>query len=73
MENDMRLLLVSTLPCSSSADTTVSACALDVRVGNFNDQIALQGLCHLCEHVLFTGSEIFPQETFSAFLGERLR
>ncbi len=30
----------------------------------------MQGLCHLCEHVLFTGSEVYPSESYSAFLGE---
>ena len=30
-----------------------------------------QGLCHLCEHVLFTGSELFPNESYSGFLAER--
>ena len=29
------------------------------------------GLAHLCEHVLFTGSELFPNESYSAFLGQR--
>ena len=49
---------------------STSAAALDVRVGSFNDPVSLQGLCHLCEHVLFTGSETYPNESYGAFLGK---
>ncbi len=48
-----------------------SAAALDIKIGSFHDPIHLQGLAHLCEHVLFTGSELFPKESYSAFLGQR--
>ena len=40
-----------------------------MKVGSFSDPVHLQGLAHLCEHVLFTGSEAFPNESYSAFLG----
>ena len=33
--------------------------------------LLILGLAHLCEHVLFTGSELFPNESYSAFLGQR--
>ena len=48
-----------------------SAAALDIRVGSFHDPGHLQGLSHLCEHVLFTGSELFPSESYSSFLAQR--
>ena len=41
----------------SNVDSKLSAAALDIKVGSFYDPVYLQGLCHLCEHVLFTGSE----------------
>ena len=76
LENGIRLLLVSTaLPPArvngrnGSQKSSTSAAALDVRVGSFNDPVSLQGLCHLCEHVLFTGSETYPNESYGAFLG----
>ena len=54
----------------SGGARSTSAAALDVRVGSFNDPVSLQGLCHLCEHVLFTGSETYPNESYGAFLGK---
>lgn len=63
LENGIRVLLVS----NESSNT--SAAALDIRVGNFSDPVNLQGLAHLCEHVLFTGSEAFPTESYSEFIG----
>ena len=73
LENGIRLLLVSTAAAASSGSSrcSTSAAALDVRVGSFNDPVSLQGLCHLCEHVLFTGSETYPNESYSAFLGRQ--
>ena len=72
--NGIRLLLVSTAGESGesggSGARSTSAAALDVRVGSFNDPVSLQGLCHLCEHVLFTGSETYPNESYGAFLGK---
>ena len=69
--NGIRLLLVSTAgENGGSGVRSTSAAALDVRVGSFNDPVSLQGLCHLCEHVLFTGSETYPNESYGAFLGK---
>ena len=41
------------------------------KVGSFYDPVYLQGLCHLCEHVLFTGSELYPNDSYSSFLSQR--
>ena len=69
--NGIRLLLVSTAGENGGGGArSTSAAALDVRVGSFNDPVSLQGLCHLCEHVLFTGSETYPNESYGAFLGK---
>ena len=62
----MRILLASRPGVAQT-----SAASLDIKVGSFYDPINLQGLCHLCEHVLFTGSELFPNESYSQFLAER--
>ena len=83
LENGIRLLLVSTASSAATCGNgrngsqkcganlrSTSAAALDVRVGSFNDPVSLQGLCHLCEHVLFTGSETYPNESYGAFLGK---
>ena len=66
LENGLKVLLVST---ADSANSTNSAASLDIRVGSFSDPTHLQGLAHLCEHVLFTGSEAYPNESYSSFLG----
>lgn len=64
LENGVRLML------ASNPKATTSATALDIKIGSFSDPLHLQGLAHLCEHVLFTGSEGFPNESYSQFLGK---
>ena len=56
---------------ASDPNSKSSAASLDIKIGSFHDPVHLQGLAHLCEHVLFTGSELFPNESYSAFLGQR--
>ena len=65
LKNSLKVLLVS------DPTTKTSGAALDIKIGSFHDPVHLQGLAHLCEHVLFTGSELFPNESYSAFLGQR--
>ncbi|CAB4059390.1 IDE [Lepeophtheirus salmonis] len=65
LQNGVRIFLVSDL------ETEMSAAALDIKVGSFSDPANLQGLSHLCEHVLFTGSESFPKESYSEYLDEK--
>lgn len=65
LKNCLKVLLVS------DPTTKTSGAALDIKIGSFHDPVHLQGLAHLCEHVLFTGSELFPNESYSAFLGQR--
>ena len=52
----MQVLLIS--------DTTTekSAAALDVHVGSMSDPEDLPGLAHFCEHMLFLGTQKFPDE-----------
>ena len=55
----------------SNVDSQISGAALDIKVGSFYDPVYLQGLCHLCEHVLFTGSEQYPNDSYSSFFSQR--
>lgn len=53
----LRALLVS------DAEADAAAAALDVHVGHFSDPDGIAGLAHFCEHMLFLGTERFPDET----------
>ena len=56
LENGLKVLLVS------DPTTDKSAAALDVHIGHLSDHPDLPGLAHFCEHMLFLGSEQFPEE-----------
>jgi insulysin len=63
--NGLRVLVISE-PAAEFA-----AAALSVRVGSFQDPAELPGLAHFCEHMLFLGTEKFPDENeYSAFLSQ---
>lgn len=65
LSNRMKVLLVS------DPKTEKSAAALDVNVGYLSDPDELPGLAHFCEHMLFLGTEKYPQENeYSKFLSE---
>ena len=55
LDNGLQVLMVS--------DTTTekSAAALSVGVGAFSDPMDFQGMAHYLEHMLFMGSESFPE------------
>jgi insulysin len=62
-ENGLRVLLVSD-PASLEGGA-----AMTVRVGATSDPDAIPGLAHFCEHMLFLGTQQYPQEdSFEAFL-----
>ncbi|SCV68931.1 BQ2448_1951 [Microbotryum intermedium] len=54
--NGLRALLVS------DPTTDKAACALSVNIGHLSDPDDLPGLAHYCEHLLFLGTEQFPDE-----------
>lgn len=56
LENDMEVLLCSD-PVSDKA-----GCALDVLVGQLSDPVEAAGLAHFLEHMLFLGTEKYPEE-----------
>ncbi|XP_018360056.1 PREDICTED: nardilysin-like isoform X1 [Trachymyrmex cornetzi] len=53
-------------------DEKKAACGLCVGVGSFSDPIEVQGMAHFLEHMVFMGSEKYPQENdFDAFISKR--
>ncbi|SCZ96677.1 BZ3500_MvSof-1268-A1-R1_Chr4-4g07543 [Microbotryum saponariae] len=56
LSNGLKALLVS------DPTTDKAACALSVNIGHLSDPDDLPGLAHYCEHLLFLGTEQFPDE-----------
>ncbi len=54
LDNGLRVLLIH------NDESSKSAAALAVNVGHFNDPRDRQGLAHFLEHMLFLGTENFP-------------
>lgn len=55
LANGLRVFLVH------NNESSKSAAALAVNVGHFNDPIDRQGLAHFLEHMLFLGTEKYPE------------
>ncbi|EAR97841.2 M16 (pitrilysin) family peptidase (macronuclear) [Tetrahymena thermophila SB210] len=55
-KNNLKILLIT------QKDIKLSGASLDVLVGSQNNPTEFQGLAHLLEHMLFMGSEKYPQE-----------
>ena len=65
LTNGLRIILIS------DSETVMSSAALDVHVGWMSDPDDILGLTHLCEHMLFLGTEKYPDENdFSKFVSE---
>ena len=63
LDNGLRALLIQ------DEATTKSAAALDVNVGSGLDPKDRPGLAHFCEHMLFMGTEKYPDENeYSEFI-----
>ncbi|GAB0495515.1 hypothetical protein MMPV_006817 [Pyropia vietnamensis] len=63
--NGLRVMVVSD-PAADKA-----AASLDVAVGHFSDPDDIPGLAHFLEHMLFLGTEKYPDEaSYNAFLAE---
>ena len=54
LDNGMKVLLVS------DPETDMAAAALDVHVGQFSDPADREGLAHFLEHMLFLGTDAYP-------------
>ncbi|XP_033221743.1 nardilysin-like [Belonocnema kinseyi] len=56
----------------SKKEEKMAACALCVGVGSFSDPPEIPGLAHFLEHMVFMGSEKYPEENdFDAFIKKR--
>jgi len=63
LENQLRVLLISD-PLADKA-----AASLDVHVGSSDDPIEREGLAHFLEHMLFLGTEKYPEAAaYQAFI-----
>ncbi|GMT12239.1 hypothetical protein PFISCL1PPCAC_3536 [Pristionchus fissidentatus] len=56
LSNGLKVLLVS------DAEADKAAAALSVQCGHLNDPWEVPGVAHFCEHMLFLGTEKYPEE-----------
>ena len=56
LENGLKVILVS------DPTTDKAAAAMDVNVGHMSDPWELPGLAHFLEHMLFLGTDKYPDE-----------
>ncbi|KAK4939060.1 metalloprotease, partial [Elasticomyces elasticus] len=56
LPNQLEALLVH------DPDTDKASAAMDVNVGSFSDEDDMQGMAHAVEHLLFMGTEKYPEE-----------
>ena len=65
LPNNLDVLLIS------DPDTDKAAAALDLYVGSYQNPKHRQGLAHFLEHMLFLGTEQFPQaDAYQTFISE---
>eukprot|EP00050_Salpingoeca_kvevrii_P018327 m.72916 g.72916 ORF g.72916 m.72916 type:complete len:194 (-) comp8017_c0_seq1:2857-3438(-) len=58
-----------TEPAHPAPTPLKAAASLCLEIGSFSDPPELQGLCHFLEHMMFMGSEKYPEENdFDRFL-----
>ncbi|XP_041369113.1 insulin-degrading enzyme-like [Gigantopelta aegis] len=65
LTNGIKVFLIS------DPETDKSSAAMDVNIGFMKDPRELPGLAHFCEHMLFLGTEKYPEENeYTKFLNE---
>ncbi|XP_032664480.1 insulin-degrading enzyme isoform X2 [Odontomachus brunneus] len=65
LKNKMKVLLIN------DPRTDKSAAALNVNIGSMCDPDDLPGLAHFCEHMLFLGTEKYPEQNdYTRYLSE---
>jgi insulysin len=65
LPNDIQVLVVS------DPETDKASAAMDIHIGHLCDPEDLPGLAHFLEHMLFLGTEKYPDEnSYSTFLSE---
>ena len=63
LDNSLQVLLIS------DPKSNISAASMEVAAGSFSDPPEAEGLAHFCEHMLFLGTEKYPDEhVYSNFL-----
>lgn len=63
LKNGIKILLIS------NENYTKSSCCLSVRVGSYDEPVEYPGLAHFLEHMLFMGTEKYPNENeYSEYL-----
>ena len=66
LPNKLEVLLIS------DANTDKAAAALDVKVGSGSDPKGYEGLAHFLEHMLFLGTEKYPEAgSYQAFINKQ--
>lgn len=66
LNNKLKLIFIE------DSKVTKSVCAIQVGVGAMNDPIEYQGLAHFLEHMLFIGSEKYPEPShYSNFVTQK--
>ncbi len=56
LDNGLEILLIS------DADAELSAASVAVGAGSWNDPLEFAGMAHFCEHMLFMGTQKYPDE-----------
>ncbi|ORX72599.1 hypothetical protein BCR32DRAFT_237726 [Anaeromyces robustus] len=65
LENELEVLLIS------DNEAVQSSAALNINIGSAYDPENIPGLAHFCEHLLFMGTEKYPEESeYNQFLSQ---
>ena len=65
LDNGLKVLLVQDL------ESTKSAASMAINAGHFDDPLDRQGLAHFLEHMLFLGTDLYPESGgFSNFVSQ---
>jgi len=68
LENGLTCLLINDKNQNNS-ENSICSVSIVVNAGSFNDPVNRPGLAHFLEHMIFMGSDEFPDENaFSSFI-----
>ena len=62
LPNGVKVMLIQDLNTKSTSDTNFAYCSVSVNAGGFNDPDHRGGLAHFLEHMIFMGSQKYPDE-----------
>ena len=66
LDNGLKVLLVQDL------ESTKSAASMAINAGHFDDPLDRQGLAHFLEHMLFLGTDLYPESAVFLILYHNL-